>query len=157
MNDVSSKPETMSWTVRASMPAPVTTIAAHQPLLDIAERHIVVTQSNWEKILRAFQDVYALGMTDVLKRQPNPALRADVKEWILIEMMKRPEGATIEQLAEVTGWRHNTILGLISMFRTQQGLTIETRQVSHVAPGVSDEQTGFHVTDGGKEPCLPTA
>ncbi|MBF0108746.1 MAG: DUF3489 domain-containing protein [Magnetococcales bacterium] len=101
------------WAVRSSMPAKVTTIAAHQPLLDIAERHIKVTQSNWTFILHALEEAYALGMADILRRKPNPALRAVIKEEVMFALMKRPEGATIAQLAEVTGWRSPTLRKII--------------------------------------------
>jgi Protein of unknown function (DUF3489) len=32
----------------------------------------------------------------------------------MIELLKRPEGATVEQIAEATGWQHHTIRGAIS-------------------------------------------
>ena len=32
----------------------------------------------------------------------------------MIELLKRPEGATVEQIAETTGWQHHTIRGAIS-------------------------------------------
>ena len=32
----------------------------------------------------------------------------------MIEMLKRPDGATVEQIAEATGWQHHTIRGAIS-------------------------------------------
>jgi Protein of unknown function (DUF3489) len=32
----------------------------------------------------------------------------------MIEMLRRPEGATVEQIAAATGWQHHTIRGAIS-------------------------------------------
>jgi hypothetical protein len=32
----------------------------------------------------------------------------------MIEMLKRPQGATVEQIAAATGWQHHTIRGAIS-------------------------------------------
>ncbi|MBF0423239.1 MAG: DUF3489 domain-containing protein [Magnetococcales bacterium] len=105
---------TSDWAARSCIPAKVTTIAAHQPLLDIAERYINVTQSNWAFILPALEEAYALGMVDILRRKPNPALRAVIKEEVMFALMKHPEGATITQLAEVTGWRSPTIRKIIA-------------------------------------------
>jgi hypothetical protein len=36
------------------------------------------------------------------------------KQAQVIEMFRRPEGATIEMLADLTGWQHHTIRGLIA-------------------------------------------
>jgi hypothetical protein len=33
--------------------------------------------------------------------------RPDSKQARMIEMLKRPEGATVEQIAEATGWQHH--------------------------------------------------
>ena len=32
----------------------------------------------------------------------------------MIDLLKRPEGATVEQIAAATGWQHHTIRGAIS-------------------------------------------
>ena len=40
--------------------------------------------------------------------------RAGTKQAKLIELLKRPEGATVEQIAEATGWQKHTIRGAIS-------------------------------------------
>jgi DNA-binding MarR family transcriptional regulator len=43
-----------------------------------------------------------------------PTPRTGTKQALMIEMLKRPEGATVEQIAEATGWQHHTIRGAIS-------------------------------------------
>jgi Protein of unknown function (DUF3489) len=40
--------------------------------------------------------------------------RAGTKQAKMIELLKRPEGATIEQIAQATGWQKHTIRGAIS-------------------------------------------
>ena len=40
--------------------------------------------------------------------------REGTKQELLIEMLRRPEGATIDQIAEATGWRNHSIRGAIS-------------------------------------------
>jgi Protein of unknown function (DUF3489) len=43
-----------------------------------------------------------------------PTPRAGTKQAQMIELLKRPEGATVEQIAAATGWQHHTIRGAIS-------------------------------------------
>jgi Protein of unknown function (DUF3489) len=43
-----------------------------------------------------------------------PAPRTGTKQALMIDMLKRPEGATVEQIATATGWQHHTIRGAIS-------------------------------------------
>jgi hypothetical protein len=49
------------------------------------------------------------------ERTPKPTPRAGTKQALMIDLLKRPEGATVEQIAEATsGWQHHTIRGAIS-------------------------------------------
>ncbi len=51
--------------------------------------------------------------------------RPDSKQARMIAMLKRPEGATIEQIAEATGWARHTCRGAISgALKKRLGLTI---------------------------------
>jgi hypothetical protein len=43
-----------------------------------------------------------------------PTHRAGTKQALMIELLRRPEGATVEQIAAATGWQHHTIRGAIS-------------------------------------------
>lgn len=45
---------------------------------------------------------------------PPARLRADSKQARLIEMLKRPEGATVAQIAETFGWQAHTVRGALS-------------------------------------------
>jgi hypothetical protein len=67
------------------------------------------------------------------------ALRAGTKQAKMIEMLKRPKGATVEQIAAATGWQHHTIRGAISgALKKKLGLTVEatrTREVGHNKAG----------------------
>ncbi|WLQ14297.1 DUF3489 domain-containing protein [Hahella aquimaris] len=47
------------------------------------------------------------------QRQP-PRLRANSKQALVIQMLKRPEGATIDQLSQATGWQNHTVRGTLS-------------------------------------------
>ncbi len=57
----------------------------------------------------------------------------------MIELLRRPEGATVEQIAKATGWQKHTIRGAISgALKKKLGLTIEATRTREVGP----EKTG---------------
>ena len=63
------------------------------------------------------------------------APRENTKQARMIELLKRPEGATVEQIAEATGWQHHTIRGAISgALKKKLGLTIEATRTREVGP-----------------------
>ena len=60
-----------------------------------------------------------------------PTPRAGTKQAQMIELLKRPEGATVEQIAEATGWQHHTIRGAISgALKKKLGLTPAAQKVA---------------------------
>jgi hypothetical protein len=64
-----------------------------------------------------------------------PAPRAGTKQAKLIELLKRPEGATVEQIAAATGWQHHTIRGAISgALKKKLGLNVEATRTREVGP-----------------------
>jgi len=67
-----------------------------------------------------------------------PTPRAGTKQARMIEMLKRPEGATVEQIAAATGWQHHTIRGAISgALKKKRGLKIEATRTREVGPNKS--------------------
>ena len=53
----------------------------------------------------------------------------------MIELLKRPEGATVEQIAAATGWQHHTIRGAISgALKKKLGLNVEATRTREVGP-----------------------
>ncbi len=64
-----------------------------------------------------------------------PTPRAGTKQAKMIEMLRRPEGATVEQIAAATGWQHHTIRGAISgALKKKLGLTVEAIRIREVGP-----------------------
>jgi hypothetical protein len=64
-----------------------------------------------------------------------PTPRAGTKQAQMIEMLKRPEGATVEQIAATTGWQHHTIRGAISgALKKKLGLKVEATRTHKVGP-----------------------
>ena len=68
----------------------------------------------------------------------------------MIEMLKRPEGATVEQIAAATGWQHHTIRGAISgALKKKLGLTVEATRTREVGPnktGAKGSSTVYRIT-----------
>jgi hypothetical protein len=68
----------------------------------------------------------------------------------MIELLKRPEGATVEQIAEVTGWQKHTIRGAISgALKKKLGFTVETTRTREVGPdrsGAKGSSTVYRIT-----------
>jgi len=68
----------------------------------------------------------------------------------MIEMLKRLEGATIEQIAAATGWQHHTIRSAISgALKKKLGLTVEAIRAREVGPnkvGAKDSSSVYRIT-----------
>jgi hypothetical protein len=82
---------------------------------------------------------------------PKPTIRAGTKQALLIEMLKRPEGATAEQIAERTGWRHHSIRGAIAgALKKKLGFNVEATRVRNVGPnqtGAKGSTTIYRITE----------
>jgi Protein of unknown function (DUF3489) len=82
-----------------------------------------------------------------------PTPRAGTKQAQMIELLKRPEGATVEQIAEATGWQHHTIRGAISgALKKKLGLTVEATRTREVGPnktGAKGSSTVYRITGSG--------
>jgi hypothetical protein len=64
-----------------------------------------------------------------------PAPRAATKQAQMIELLKRPEGATVEQIATATGWQHHTIRGAIAgALKKKLKLKVEATRTREVGP-----------------------
>lgn len=56
--------------------------------------------------------------------------RPDSKQARMIEMLKRPEGATVEQIAEELWWAHHTVRGAMAgALKKKLGLSITSEKV----------------------------
>ncbi|MGH6897972.1 MAG: DUF3489 domain-containing protein [Geminicoccaceae bacterium] len=79
-----------------------------------------------------------------------PTPRAGTKQALMIDLLKRPEGATVEQIAAATGWQHHTIRGAISgALKKKLGLTVEATRTREVGPnktGAKGSATTYRIT-----------
>jgi Protein of unknown function (DUF3489) len=79
-----------------------------------------------------------------------PTPRTGTKQALMIDLLTRPEGATVEQIAAATGWQHHTIRGAISgALKKKLGLAVEatrTREVGPNKPGTKCSTTVYRIT-----------
>src|SRR5262245_24477803 len=52
--------------------------------------------------------------------------RADTKKAIVLEVLRRKEGATVAEITKTTSWQNHTIRGFISGTVTKMGLAVES-------------------------------
>ena len=80
-----------------------------------------------------------------------PTPRAGTKQAHMIELLKRPEGATVEQIAAATGWQHHTLRGAISgALKKKLGLTVEATRTREVGPnktGAKGSSTVYRIVE----------
>ena len=64
-----------------------------------------------------------------IERLPDPEPRGDpqrpTKQDVVIAMLRQPEGATVDEVASVTGWQRHTVRGVFSgALKKKLGLTL---------------------------------
>jgi hypothetical protein len=97
----------------------------------------------------------ALRAVDSLKlpeptQQPQPVAprqpRTGTKQDIVIEMLRRPEGATIEQMMEATGWLSHTCRGVMAgALKKRLGLNVTSERVRMVGPNKTGAPGSYSV------------
>jgi hypothetical protein len=79
-----------------------------------------------------------------------PTLRSGTKQALMIYLLKRPEGATVDQIAEAIGWQKHTIRGAISgALKKKLGFTVEATRIREVGPnqmGAKGSSTVYRIT-----------
>jgi hypothetical protein len=82
-----------------------------------------------------------------------PTPRAGTKQARMIELLKRPEGATVEQIAAATGWQNHTIRGAISgALKKKLGFKVEATRTREVGPnktGAKGSSTVYRIVGSG--------
>jgi hypothetical protein len=63
-------------------------------------------------------------------RAQGPKLRNGTKQALMIAMLRRPEGATVEQIAEATAWARHTVRGAMAgALKKKLGLEVTSEKV----------------------------
>src|SRR5438105_5230390 len=61
--------------------------------------------------------------------EPQPDAKRPSKQDAVIAMLRRPEGATIDEVASATGWQRHTVRGVFSgTLKKKLGLTLTSTQ-----------------------------
>lgn len=68
--------------------------------------------------------------TEASKATPAPkAAPRQTKQQLLIDLLKRPEGATIDEIVAATGWQKHTARGAMSgALKKRLGLTVTSEK-----------------------------
>ena len=110
---------------------------APMPLVDDPEVESIVTaaEAEWTRVdLRLEAPQEPEQQTQPQTEQPQEQVppitgqsrsRENTKQALVIQMLKRPEGATLAQIMEATGWLNHTVRGTLSgVLRKRLGLTV---------------------------------
>jgi hypothetical protein len=107
----------------AATPAADTTAAAAAPAKAPKAKAAKKTAKSAPK---ATKPAKAAKVPKAAKSATPAAPRENSKKATVIEMMKRKGGATLNEIAEETGWARHTIRGFVSIAGSKLGLTIES-------------------------------
>ena len=95
----------------------------------------------------SWQAIQAQTTTRLTKLEASQT-REGSKQALVIEMLKRPEGATIEQISEVTGWQKHTIRGTFSgALKKKLGLTIVSEKIAGPTGAPGAGQRRYRISD----------
>lgn len=119
-------------------------------VVDLADHDDAATHARWRRAIAGIRKALAAGKPiapgdprvpagkpEAAKpnRKPKtaevatPRSREGTKEAMLIAMLRRPEGATIAQVIEATGWQPHTVRGAISgALKKKRGLEIASER-----------------------------
>lgn len=108
------------------------TITLDDPTL---EAEVAAAEASWQKT------------PEPAPQQKPVRTRADSKQALVISLLQRPEGATIAQIMEATGWQQHTVRGtLAGTLKKRLGLTITSakeaggQRVYRIAPAAPTEE-----------------
>ncbi|WP_226382278.1 DUF3489 domain-containing protein, partial [Falsiroseomonas ponticola] len=75
--------------------------------------------------------------------------REGTKQEQVLAMLRRPEGATVGQIAEATGWAAHTVRGFFAGLKKRQGIEVQVlervRQVGPNKEGARGSYTVYHL------------
>lgn len=102
---------------KRKVPAPV-------PLDPETEAAVAAAEANWaQEKQEAAQRLIQVGV------EGRPRTREHSKQATVIGMLRRPEGATVRQICEATGWQAHTVRGTFAgAFKKKLGLAITSEK-----------------------------
>ena len=104
--------------------------AAKKVIDSLLKRELIceVPRNGWMDYALTPAGRQAIGVEEAEEKQ-KPKTRSGTKLDQVIKMLSRPEGATIAQIMEQTGWQQHTVHGtLAGALKKRLGLTIESEK-----------------------------
>jgi hypothetical protein len=72
--------------------------------------------------------------------------RVGTKQERVLAMLRRPEGATVAQIAEATGWAPHTVRGFFAGLEKRQGIAVEAAErIRQVGPSKEGAKGSFTI------------
>jgi hypothetical protein len=72
--------------------------------------------------------------------------RAGTKQQLVLALLRRPEGATVAQIAEATGWQHHTVRGFFAALKARHGIAVTVQErVRQVGPGKEGAKGSYSI------------
>jgi Protein of unknown function (DUF3489) len=108
----------------------VATVAAVAPVAPlVADPELEATVAQYEATF-AQHETTATPASELPPEPVKVRTRENSKQAQVVAMLKRPEGTTIAQICEATGWQAHTVRGTFAgAFKKKLGLTIESDKV----------------------------
>ena len=79
--------------------------------------------------------------------------REGTKQQQVLDLLRRPEGATVAQVAEATGWQPHTVRGFFAGLKKRQGIAVtvqeRVRQVGPGKDGAKGSYSVYRIADAG--------
>jgi hypothetical protein len=79
--------------------------------------------------------------------------RQGTKQEAVLALLRRPEGTTVAQVAEATGWANHTVRGFFAGLKTRQGIAVEVlervRQVGPNKQGAKGSYSVYRIAEAG--------
>ena len=78
--------------------------------------------------------------------------RAGTKQEMVLALLRRPEGATVAQIAEATGWAHHTVRGFFAGLKKRSIAVSVLERVRQVGPnkaGAKGSYSIYHIAKAG--------
>ncbi|MBL6457457.1 DUF3489 domain-containing protein [Belnapia sp. T6] len=71
----------------------------------------------------------------------------------MLAMLRKPEGATVAQIAKATGWQAHTVRGFFAGLKKRQGIAVQAaervRQVGPSKEGAKGSYTVYRAAEAG--------
>ena len=99
-----------------------------------------------ENLEKALIEAFKAGQTSNAPKTKTP--RENSKKAIVMALLQRSEGASLQQIEQATGWGSNTVRGFLSLAKKKQGLNLETfrtRMVGANQQGTKGSYTVYKV------------